>query len=108
MKSTVKKVVVQPKQEEITLDVVVLEMSKREAAALYVLWHTSSGFPVALSSLSGVLGFKPIVLDDNAYIERKFSEYTVTVTREGREWVNSFDDNSEVQIMATAVSDSLY
>jgi hypothetical protein len=96
MKSTIKKVVVQPKQEEITRDVVVLEMSKREAAALYVLWHTSAGFPVALSSLSGVLGFKPMVLEGDAYDKRKFSDYKVTVTREGREWVNSFDDNSEV------------
>lgn len=96
MKSTVKKVVVQPKREEITRDVVVLEMSKREAAALYVLWNTSAGFPVALSSLSGVLGFKPQVLKDDAYDKQRFSDYNVTVTKEAKEWVNSFDNNSEV------------
>lgn len=95
MKSTIKKVVIQPKQEEITRDIVVLEMSKREAAALYILWQTSVWFPVSLNSLHYVLGLNPNAIEDDAFDNEKYSDYNVIVTKEAREWVNSFDGNGK-------------
>jgi len=91
MEVTIKKVVLQPAVAEVSKDVVVLEMSKREAAALFALWNTSDWEFFNASVLRDVLGNpKQSFISDDAYRNKRYGSYDITLTPEAQAWVKSF------------------
>lgn len=92
MNVTTKKVIVQPAVEEVSKDVVVLEMSKREAAALFALWYTCEWEYFNAWNLRGYL--QPNIymkfLNQEAYEKKLYSRYHVCLTKEAKQWIKSF------------------